>query len=157
MNNSLILMGNLGADPELRYTQSGKPVCSFRIAVYQGQNHDDFWVSCTAWDQVGTCINHYFKKGARVRVAGRLREETWSDSNTGEQRKKFSMVVDMFGWPPPKREGQGGSRNSPPAQGARLGGGGGRPGGAAPARPGARPGGGLPPDTDELAMEDVPF
>ena len=96
--NKVILIGNLGADPELRYTPNGnRPVCSLRIAtteVYKdkaGQKQEQTeWHRITVWgDQAENC-NKYLAKGRSVYVEGRLQTRSWDDK---DGQKKYSTEV----------------------------------------------------------------
>lgn len=69
--SSTTVQGNLGADPELRYTQEGKAVCNFTVAVNLGQKRTD-WYRVSAWEALAeTCYKH-LKKGQAVMVVGRM-------------------------------------------------------------------------------------
>ena len=69
--NNLVLIGNLTRDPELKFTQSGKAVCNFTIAVQRPFSRDetDFF-NCTAWGKTGENVEKYIKKGSKVAVQG---------------------------------------------------------------------------------------
>ena len=77
--NKVILVGNLGADPETRYTASGDPVCSFRIAVgWKSKDKEGAeWLPCTAFGKLAEICGQYLKKGAQVFVQGRFKTEEW--------------------------------------------------------------------------------
>ncbi len=96
--NKVILIGNLGADPELRYTPNGnRPVCSLRIAtteVYKdkagAKQEQTEWHRITVWgDQAENC-NKYLAKGRSVYVEGRLQTRSWDDK---DGQKKYSTEV----------------------------------------------------------------
>ena len=84
MLNRIDIMGNLVADPELRSTNSGIKVCSFRIAcerdyaTFGTQKETDF-VDCVAWREKAEFISKYFSKGMPVLVSGRLQIRKWED------------------------------------------------------------------------------
>lgn len=85
MINKVILMGRLCADPELRNTQSGIAVCSFRIAVNRqySKNSDqkaDF-INIVSWRQQAEFVNRYFRKGSMIIVEGKLQNADYTDSN----------------------------------------------------------------------------
>ena len=69
--NSLVLIGNLTRDPELKFTQSGKAVCNFTIAVQRPFSRDetDFF-NCTAWGKTGENVEKFMKKGSKVAIEG---------------------------------------------------------------------------------------
>lgn len=79
--NKVELIGRLTGDPELRYTQSNKPVSSFSIAVNKrvnGENSADF-INCVAWNTTAEFINKYFKKGQGIALVGRLQNRSYDD------------------------------------------------------------------------------
>jgi single-strand DNA-binding protein len=89
MYQTLILVGNLGKDPEMRYTPSGKPVTSFSVATshqYTNNNgetvKETVWFRVTTWGKQAEVCNQYLKKGSKVLVEGRLT----SDAATGGPR-----------------------------------------------------------------------
>lgn len=95
MINSVILMGRLVADPELRQTQTALSVCRFRIAVDRGyssasgEKQADF-INITAWRQTAEFVSKYFTKGKMIIVEGSLRNNDYTD-NDGV--KHYSMEV----------------------------------------------------------------
>lgn len=105
MLNRVFLMGRLVADPELRQTTSGVPVCSFRIAVdrsYSGRNGEkrtDF-LDIVAWRNTAEFAAKYFNKGKMVIVEGSLQSRNYEDKN-GNKRTAIEVVADncMFGEP----------------------------------------------------------
>ncbi|GAB4484321.1 MAG: single-stranded DNA-binding protein [Anaerolineales bacterium] len=89
MYHTLIIVGNLGRDPEMRYTPSGQPVTSFSVATsrqYTGNNgqvvKETIWFKVTAWGKQAEVCNQYLKKGSKVLIEGRLTP----DPNTGSPR-----------------------------------------------------------------------
>ncbi|RME86736.1 MAG: single-stranded DNA-binding protein [Zetaproteobacteria bacterium] len=92
MINKVILIGNLGQDPELRYTQDGTPVCNVRIATTerfknrQGEMQERTeWHNVVFWGRLAEIAAEHLKKGDRVYVEGRLQSRTWQD-NQGNNR-----------------------------------------------------------------------
>lgn len=90
-------MGRLCADPELRYTQSGIPVCSIRIATERdfltdGERQTDF-LDVVAWRSTAEFISRYFTKGRMVVVTGHLQSRNWTDRNGGK-RVSVEIVAD---------------------------------------------------------------
>lgn len=86
--NKVILIGNLGADPELRYTQGGSSVCELRLATNeswldkQGQRQERTeWHRITAWGKRAEVVAKYLRKGRQIYVEGRLTTETWTDKD----------------------------------------------------------------------------
>lgn len=100
--NKLILVGNLGRDPELRYTPQGTPVCSFTLATNEkrkdraGETQDvTTWFRVTLWGRQAETASQYLSKGRPVYVEGRLRVEEWTDKD-GKQRHTLEVhATDM--------------------------------------------------------------
>ena len=95
--NKVILIGRLVADPEYRQTQSGIPVCRFRIAVNRPKRKDaeqeaDF-IGCTAWRTTAEFISRYFAKGTKIVVEGQLRNNDYTDNN-GVKHYGMDVLVD---------------------------------------------------------------
>ncbi len=91
--NKLLLIGNLGKDPEMKYTQQGTPVTTFSIAVsrtYQppeGEPREETeWFRVVAWQKLAEVCNEYLHKGSRVYVEGRLRTREWQSQEGGPQK-----------------------------------------------------------------------
>lgn len=89
MYHKVIIIGNLGSDPELRYTPTGDPVVTFSVAANRRWTNQDgspgeetVWFRCTAWRRLAETINQYLSKGRQVYVEGRLTP----DKNTGGPR-----------------------------------------------------------------------
>jgi single-strand DNA-binding protein len=96
--NKVILIGNLGRDPEMRYTPSGSPVTNFSMAVSrvwktpEGENREETdWFNVSCWDRLAETANNYLSKGRQVYIEGRVRGRQYDDRNTGE--KRFSLDV----------------------------------------------------------------
>ncbi|OLE51043.1 MAG: hypothetical protein AUG51_25070 [Acidobacteria bacterium 13_1_20CM_3_53_8] len=90
--NKIILVGNLGRDPELRYTPQGTPVCNFTVATNEkrkdrsGEMQDvTTWFRVTLWGRQAETASQFLTKGRSVYVEGRLRVEEWQDRD-GKQR-----------------------------------------------------------------------
>ncbi len=86
--NKIILVGNLGRDPELRYTPQGTPVCSFTMATNErrrdraGETQDSTtWFRVTLWGRQAETASQYLTKGRPVYIEGRLRMEEWTDKD----------------------------------------------------------------------------
>jgi single-strand DNA-binding protein len=97
MVNKVILVGNLGQDPELRYTSSGTPVCDMRIATsesWTGRNGErkerTEWHRVVVWGKQGENCANYLRKGRQVYVEGRLQTRAWEDR---EGRKRYTTEV----------------------------------------------------------------
>jgi single-strand DNA-binding protein len=125
--NRVILVGNLTRDPEIRYTQSGKGVTKFTLAVNNPRNKEETtFVDIVAWDRLGETCNTYLKKGSNCLVEGRLVIRSYDDKD-GNKRKATEVVIDnmqMLGSPRDRMPGgdEAGSNGGAPV-GARAGGG----------------------------------
>lgn len=96
--NRVQIMGNLGKDPESRYTGSGKMIVSFSVAVNNtwkdanGEKKTNTeWVNVEAWGRLAEIINQYAKKGSSVYLEGRLKTDKFEDKN-GDM-KYFTKVI----------------------------------------------------------------
>lgn len=110
MLNHIVIMGRLARDPELRRTQSGTPVASFRLAVERdfkdkgtGERITD-WIDVTAWSYTAEFVCRYFTKGRVAVVSGRLQMRDWTDKN-GNKRTSPEVVADSVYWGDSKPEG----------------------------------------------------
>lgn len=97
--NSVTLIGNLGADPELRYTQAGAAVMNCRLAVSESYLDKDKvrherteWVSCTIWGKRAEGLAKILTKGDRVCMVGALRTDSYEDKE-GIKRYRTEVVV----------------------------------------------------------------
>jgi single-strand DNA-binding protein len=98
--NSVQIIGRLVADPELRYTQKGAPVCDFRIASsrrYKNretgeQQEETLFINVVAWRRQAELANDFLKKGSAVLIEGRLRSRQW-ESAQGEKRSAIEIVA----------------------------------------------------------------
>jgi len=95
--NKIILVGNLGRDPELRYTPQGTPVCSFTLATNEkrkdrtGESQDiTTWFRVTLWGRQAEAASQYLTKGRPVYIEGRLRVEEWTDKDS---RQRYTLEV----------------------------------------------------------------
>ena len=107
MINSVVLMGRLTADPELRTTQTGKSVASFTLAVdrdfqQSGEKQADF-ISVVAWGKTAEFIDKYFCKGRMIAVVGRIQTRTYTDKD-GNKRKATEVMADKVSFTGEKAE-----------------------------------------------------
>lgn len=154
--NKVILIGNLGRDPEVRYTPNGAAICNVTIATSRNWKAKDSgekmeeteWHRVVFYDRLAEIAGEYLKKGRPVYVEGRLKTRKWQDKD-GVEKYTTEIIADqmqLLG----SREGAGG--------GAEEGGGGGAPSRA----PAQRPAGGKPAGTksstgfDDMD-DDIPF
>lgn len=135
MLNKVILQGRLVADPELRHTQQGTPVASFRLAVDRGYKSKDpgaanaDFINIVAWRNTAEFVSRYFTKGSMMLVEGRLQMRDYTDRD-GNRRVAAEVVTDSVNFCGSRRESQ-------PSGGAPYGApqGGYDPYGVAPAAP----------------------
>ena len=90
--NKVTMIGNVGTDPEMRYTPSGSAVTDFRLAVSRrfstrdgNQQEETEWFTVTAWERLADTVNQYVTKGMKVYVEGRLRSRSYQ-GNDGQMR-----------------------------------------------------------------------
>ncbi len=102
MVNKVILIGNLGADPEIRYTQSGTPVVNFRIATterWKGQDgqpqEQTEWHQIVAWRRLAEICSEYLSKGSKVYIEGKLQTRKWQDQNGNDRYTTEIVARDM--------------------------------------------------------------
>lgn len=155
--NRVMLLGNLGADPELRYTQSGQAVLNMRIATTESyldrnkvrQERTD-WHAVVLWGKRGEALAKFLTKGSTVFIEGGLRTSSYDDKE-GQKRYKTEVHatnIILAG------RGRGGGADA----GEPTGGGGGRRPSAAPSAPPAGGGGDdVPPDDFSGGNDDIPF
>ncbi len=115
--NKMLVIGNVGTDPEMRYTPNGNPVTSFRLATGRtyttsdGERRQDTeWFTIVAWNQLAEQCNQYLTKGRRVYVEGRLKSNTWTGQD-GQSRFRNEIIanrvlfLDRSGGGPGSEEG----------------------------------------------------
>ena len=90
MVNNCMFIGRLGRDPETRYTQSGSPVCSFKIACSEkykdasgNMQENTEWVPIVAWEKLAEIAGQYLTKGSLVFISGRMQTRKWQDKEGG--------------------------------------------------------------------------
>lgn len=130
MLNNVTLMGRLVADPELKTTQNGTSVVSFRLAVErnyapQGQERQADFIPCVAWRQTAEFISKYFAKGRMIAVEGSLQSRNYEDKN-GQKRTAIEVIVERVHFTGERVPASAGQASAPPAS-------------AAPAQPAAPP------------------
>lgn len=115
MLNKIVLMGRLARDPELRRTQSGKPVTSFTLAVdrdFKGQNgeKETDWIDVVAWNGTAEMVSKYFTKGRVAVVCGRLQIRDWQDKE-GNKRRSAEVIAENVYFGDSKKDSDGGGNN----------------------------------------------
>ncbi|MCP3957427.1 MAG: single-stranded DNA-binding protein [bacterium] len=103
MINKAILLGNLGRDPELRSTTTGKPVANFSLATNRrwrdsGGNRQEAtdWHNVVCFGRQAEVAGEYLRKGRQVYVEGRIQTRSWEDRETGETRYRTEIVCQNF-------------------------------------------------------------
>jgi single-strand DNA-binding protein len=127
--NKVMIIGNLGGDPEMKYTPSGKAITTFRVAVGrtfrspEGENRDETeWFRVVAWDKLAETCNQYLHKGSKVYIEGRLQTRTWKDNN-GQDRYMTEVVANEM-MMLDSRQGGGQAPSGAPERGGQSSGGG---------------------------------
>ena len=99
--NKVMLIGNVGKDPELKHTPSGIPVISFRLATSETwkdkdgiQQEHTVWHTVVAWRGLADVINKLVKKGTRVYIEGKIQTRSIDDKQTGNKRTIVEIMAD---------------------------------------------------------------
>lgn len=97
--NKVMIIGNVGSDPEMRFTANGTPVSSFSVAVSRVYNGPDGerrqeteWFNIVTWDKLAETCNQYLTKGRRAYIEGRLQIRSWEGSD-GQKRFRPEIVA----------------------------------------------------------------
>ncbi len=156
----ITVVGNLTADPELRFTPSGAAVANFTVAStprqFDRQSNDwkdgeTLFMRCSVWREAAENVAESLTRGARVVVSGRLVSRSWEDKETGQKRSVMEMQVDEVG--PSLRYATAKVTKTQRGGGGGFGGGGGQQGGGGFGGGGGQGGGfgGSRPDADPWA------
>ena len=158
MLNKVMLIGNLGADPETRFTQDGTCVCNLRLATTEKfknrageQQERTEWHRVVLWGRLGEIANQYLKKGARVYIEGKIETRKWQDRDGNDKytTEIRANEMKMLGGGSGRSGGGESSGDSFPAQGG---------GGAAAApKSGNDPFASAPDFGDVPVDDDIPF
>lgn len=134
--NKVIIVGNLGRDPEIKYTQSNVPVANFSVATsesWKDKNSGEWqekteWHRVVAWRHLAERAERYLKKGKQVYVEGRLETRKWTGQD-GQEKYTTEIIADQLMLLGRREEGEGGGGgggySDGPARGGRPAGGGG--------------------------------
>jgi single-strand DNA-binding protein len=100
--NKVILIGNIGRDPDLRQTENGSAISTFSLATNTMwvnrdgvRNERTEWHNIVAWNRLAEICNQIIRKGDQIYVEGRLRTRTWTDEN-GERRRKTEVIAEQM-------------------------------------------------------------
>ncbi len=142
--NKIMVIGNVGTDPEMRYTPSGSPVTSFRLATNRRYNTQDGerreeteWFTIVAWSQLAEQVNQYLSKGRRAYVEGRLHSHSYQ-GNDGQTRFTNEIIADRVLFL--DRAGTG-EREQQPGEAGEA----------------AAPAAAEPPSPEQTSTDDLPF
>jgi single-strand DNA-binding protein len=146
MLNKVMLIGNLGRDPEVRSTPSGQPVATFTLATNRrwkdknGQRQEQTeWHNIVVWGKQAEIAGQFLTKGKQIYLEGRLQTRSWDDRQSGEKKYRTEVVCDNF----QMFSQRGGGGGAPDAEAGTHGGG--------PTYDEGQGGGGAPED------DDIPF
>ncbi len=99
--NKIMVIGNLGTDPEMRYTPNGNPVTSFRLATTRGftggdgeRRQETEWFTIVTWNRLAELCNQHLGKGRRVYVEGRFQSRSW-EGRDGVTRNRSEIVANQ--------------------------------------------------------------
>jgi single-strand DNA-binding protein len=113
--NKVILIGNLGKDPELRYTPSGTAVASFSLATNERYKDKEGnwqdrteWHKIVAWQRLAEIAGEYLKKGRTCYIEGRLQTRSWDDKESGQKKYSTEIVASDLVLLGGQGQGQGG-------------------------------------------------
>jgi single-strand DNA-binding protein len=117
--NKVILVGNVGKDPEVKYSTSGTPIVKFSLATnerFKNRNHEwqerTEWHSIVAWQRLAEIVGEYVAKGSKLYVEGKIQTSSWEDGQSGERKYRTEIVArDLLLLAP--RENSGGDQQSP--------------------------------------------
>jgi single-strand DNA-binding protein len=97
--NKVMIIGNLGTDPEMRFTPNGNPVTSFRIATSRNytspegeRKQETEWFDVVTWNRLAETCNQFLVKGKRAYVEGRLRTRNW-EGQDGQKRSRIEIIA----------------------------------------------------------------
>ena len=155
--NKAMIIGNLGRDPEMRYTPSGQAVTQFTVAVnrnFKGQDgewqEETEWFRVVAWGPTGERAAEYLRKGNKVYVEGRLQTRQW-EGQDGQKRYTTELIADRI-QNLERRTREDGDPGFQPRTGGRP-----EAAAAAAAGPGPAGGGRSSGGLDEPDIDDLPF
>ena len=115
MVNKVILLGNLGKDPEVRSTSSGQQVANFTLATNRrwrdrdgNRQEQTEWHYIVVWGRQAEVAGQYLTRGSKIYLEGRLQTRSWDDRNTGEKRYRTEVVCENLQMLGGNRDGGGG-------------------------------------------------
>ncbi len=155
--NKVILVGNLGKDPEVKYTPNGVPVAKFSLATNErfkdksGEWQDRTeWHNIVVWQRLAEIVGEYVKKGSKIYIEGKLQTSSWEDKQSGEKKYRTEVVAHDLVLLSGRGDGEGGGGEGRSSRGAAGSGSGGMDQ-RAPQRPDEMS------QAAEITDEDIPF
>jgi len=156
--NKVILIGNLGKDPEVKYTPQGTPVAKFSLATNERYKDKDGnwqdrteWHNIVLWQRLAEIAGEYLKKGGKVYIEGRLQTHSWDDKQSGQKKYMTEIIGNDLVLLGGRGEGGGSGEHAGGSRGVASSAGGNNFDQSAPeAQP--APAGGSP-----ITDEDIPF
>jgi single-strand DNA-binding protein len=129
--NKVILIGNLGKDPEIKYTSTGTPVAKFSLATNekykdksgQWQERTE-WHNIIAWQRLAEIVGEYVKKGSKLYIEGRIQTNSWDDKESGQKKYRTEIVANDLVLLSGRGEGDSEGESRSYSRGASAGGGG---------------------------------
>jgi single-strand DNA-binding protein len=119
--NKVILVGNLGRDPEMRYMQDGGAICNFSIATTENwkdkvgkKQEKTEWHRISTFGKLAEIAGEYLKKGSTVYVEGRLQTHKWMDKDTEEEKQRTEIVADRMQMLGGRPSNEGATQSSSP-------------------------------------------
>jgi len=105
--NKVLIIGNVGTDPEMRFTPNGNAVVNFSVATNEkfGETEHTEWFKVTAWNKLAETCNQFLSKGRQVYVEGRLQTRKWED-NDGNTRYSTDVIANRVSFLGKREEGQ---------------------------------------------------
>ncbi len=95
--NTVVIVGRVGRDAEIRYYESGKSKANFSVAVNRWDSKTKSevadWYNIDVWDKQAEFAGEYVKKGIQVAVEGRIQQDKWADKATGEDRERYIIIA----------------------------------------------------------------
>ena len=162
--NKVMIIGNLGKDPEMKYTPQGTPITTFSVAVSRGRKTPDGqfveeteWFRVVAWERLAETCNEYLHKGSKVYIEGRLQTRKYTGQD-GQERQIVEVVANDMQTLDPRPQTQGGysdaddsgyrsERSERQAPARQSGGGGGGGSGSSSSQN----------DDTDVDVDDIPF
>ena len=117
--NKVILLGNLGKDPEMKVTPADKPVAKFSLATNERYKDKDGnwqdrteWHNIVLWERLAEIAGEYLKKGSKVYIEGRIRTDSWDDKQTNQKKYMTNIIANELVLLGGRGEGGGGESST---------------------------------------------